>query len=56
MQVPDPLIKRRKNDGKSVASQFQQVIDSLGDDVFVSFDIDSISGADAPVSLIVLDS
>lgn len=32
----------------SVAAEFEKVLNSLGDNVFVSFDIDSISGADCP--------
>eukprot|EP01117_Protostelium_nocturnum_P006558 TRINITY_DN2362_c0_g1_i3.p1 TRINITY_DN2362_c0_g1~~TRINITY_DN2362_c0_g1_i3.p1 ORF type:complete len:250 (-),score=82.94 TRINITY_DN2362_c0_g1_i3:25-774(-) len=34
--------------GKSVAQEFSRVLDKLGDNIFVSFDIDSITGADCP--------
>lgn len=31
-----------------MAAEFRRVLDTLGDEVFVSFDIDSITGADCP--------
>ena len=36
--------------GKSAVQIFEEQVSQMGEEVFISFDLDSVSGADAPVS------